>query len=252
MDDIAGESVGGVALKFKRIDVDTVRCLVSEQELMENGLAVEDFLQNDSKTEAFLRRVISQAEEEVGYKVKGGNISIQVSVLPDHVLALTFSEKPDAGILGMLENLKSAVENFSKSMKEESGGSGDHAMDVFRAARETAGAASEEKEEPSSNALSGRDGKYQLCFDSLDIVADYCTAITLEIPVENCLYKLESEQAFFLLIEKGEMDERQLCRLLSAALEFASGIFCSGPLEAYIREHGERITENAVQLMQQI
>ncbi len=237
-------------MKFKRINVDTVRCLVSEQELMDNGLAVEDFLQNDSKTEAFLRRVISQAEEEVGYKVKGGNISIQVSVLPDHVLALTFSEKPDAGILGMLENLKSAVENFSKSMKEESVGVGD-GMDVFRAAKSADG---NKKETGASkeDVFAGRSSKYQICFDSLDIAADYCTAVTLEVPLENCLYKLESERAYFLLLDRGDMDDRQLCRLLSTALEFAPGIFSSNTLEAYVREHGERIAKNAIQTMQEI
>ena len=96
-------------MRFKRIDVDTVRCIISEEELMENGLEVDDFLQNDGRTESFLRKIISMAEEEVGYKVQGGNITIQVAVLPEHTLALTFSEKPELGISNMLENLKSAV-----------------------------------------------------------------------------------------------------------------------------------------------
>ena len=62
-------------MRFKRIDVDTVRCIISEEELMENGLEVDDFLQNDGRTESFLRKIISMAEEEVGYKVQGGNIT---------------------------------------------------------------------------------------------------------------------------------------------------------------------------------
>ena len=99
-------------MRFKRIDVDTVRCIISEEELMENGLEVDDFLQNDGRTESFLRKIISMAEEEVGYKVQGGNITIQVAVLPEHTLALTFSEKPELGISNMLENLKSAVESL--------------------------------------------------------------------------------------------------------------------------------------------
>ena len=57
-------------MRFKRIDVDTVRCIISEEELMENGLEVDDFLQNDGRTESFLRKIISMAEEEVGYKVQ--------------------------------------------------------------------------------------------------------------------------------------------------------------------------------------
>ena len=87
---------------------------IKEEELMENGLEVDDFLQNDGRTESFLRKIISMAEEEVGYKVQGGNITIQVAVLPEHTLALTFSEKPELGISNMLENLKSAVESLGK------------------------------------------------------------------------------------------------------------------------------------------
>ena len=68
-------------------------------------LPVDDFLQNDGRTESFLRKIISMAEEEVGYKVQGGNITIQVAVLPEHTLALTFSEKSELGISNMLENL---------------------------------------------------------------------------------------------------------------------------------------------------
>lgn len=79
------------------------------------GLEVDDFLQNDGRTESFLRKIISMAEEEVGYKVQGGNITIQVAVLPEHTLALTFSEKPELGISNMLENLKSAVESLVKN-----------------------------------------------------------------------------------------------------------------------------------------
>ena len=93
--------------------MDTVRCIVSETELNENGLQMDDFLQNDGKTEEFLRKIVSMAEDEVGFKVQGGPLSVQVAVLPEHLLALTFSERPDSNILNILQNLKSAVDSLS-------------------------------------------------------------------------------------------------------------------------------------------
>ena len=51
-----------IEVKFKRINVDTVRCLITEEELHENGLDVDDFLANDGKTEEFLRRLIRQQQ----------------------------------------------------------------------------------------------------------------------------------------------------------------------------------------------
>ena len=46
-------------MRFKRIDEETVRCLISESELNENGLELEDFLNNKGKTEDFLKKIIS-------------------------------------------------------------------------------------------------------------------------------------------------------------------------------------------------
>ena len=54
-------------MKFKRIDTETVRCLISEEELSENGLVLDDFFNNKGKTEEFVRRVIAMAEQEVDY-----------------------------------------------------------------------------------------------------------------------------------------------------------------------------------------
>lgn len=94
---------------------------------------------------------------------------------------------------------------------------------------------------------------YQICFDSLDIFGEYCRSVLLEVAVENSLYKLESENAYFLLLNKGQMTDKQLCRLLGAALEFASGIYSNDAVNAYIREHGVAlIEENAIQNMQEL
>lgn len=238
-------------MKFKRIDVDTVRCLISEDELLERGLEVEDFLQNDGKAEEFLREILSQAAEEVGYRIKGGNISIQVSVLPDHVLALTFSESQDAGIASMLEHLKSAVEHLSQNVKAEArkAGMNEHAVN---SEAERLGA-SDLLSAGNQEGVAGNKFAYQLVFDSLDIFGRYCEAVWLEVPVENSLYKLEQEDAYYLLMKKGMMTDKQLCRLLGASLEFASGIYAAGALEAFVREHGiALLEENAIQKMQRL
>lgn len=230
-------------MKFKRINVDTIRCLISEEELWENGLEVEDFLQNDSKTEEFLRKIITLAAQEVGYKIKGGNLSIQVSVLPDHVLALTFSEKQDVGIMNMLEYLKHAVESLSQNVKEE--------VQNLEGRDSQAGGDAQTAEMEQLQVGSRTD--YQLCYDSLDAFEAYCKSVVVEVPIENSLYKLEPENAYFLLLKKESMTDKQLCRLLGASLEFASGIYSNDAIGAFIREHGvELIAKEAIQRMQEL
>ena len=226
-------------MKFKRIDVDTVRCLISEEELFENGLEVDDSLQNSEKTEDFLRKILARAAEEVGYRIQGGNISIQVAVLPDHVLALTFSEKPDHGIMNMLDHLKHAVDAISQNVQER------------KEASENVVPERNVQEERAMKMV-GRP-EYQLSFDSLEQVIQYCRNVLLELPVDSDLYKLEERNVYFLFIKKDQMTDKQICRLLGAALEFATGVYADSGLQAYVKEHGELlIGKNAMFQLQNV
>lgn len=238
-----------IEVKFKRINVDTVRCLITEEELHENGLDVDDFLANDGKTEEFLRRIITMAETEVGYKAHGGNISIQVSVLPDHVLALTFSEKTNAGIMNVLENLKSVMENLSKNVAEAS----QQAQPETDETKITIPGAKEKQAHVVSDGIIPGSCEYQIQFDRMEYFDAYSRSVQLEMPVENRLYKLPQDHMYFLLMKKGDMNDRQLCRLLSTALDFATGVYSHDAVRAFIEEHGESIIEkNAIQVMQQL
>lgn len=258
-------------MKFKRIDVDTVRCIITEDELGENGLQLEDFLQNDGKTESFLRKLISMAETEVGYKVQGGNVSIQVTVLPEHTLALTFSEKPAYGITDMLANLRAAVENLTKHAPS-SGHNGDADWNSRKAELTDERKEKARQEQQPSSGTSGVDAKqedkdaqeskdlvlngrsaYQLRFASLDMAMRYAKGIVLEQPIHTQLYYLEREAAYYLLMERGDMEDKQVCRLLSASLEFSEEIYAHEPTRAFIREHGRCIlAEQAVERLQEL
>ncbi len=263
-------------MKFKRIDVDTVRCSITEDELGENGLQLEDFLQNDGKTESFLRKLISMAETEVGYKVQGGNVSIQVTVLPEHTLALTFSEKPAYGITDMLANLRAAVENLTKhtpqsghsEQEDETDRNSwkaefteDRKDDTVQEKQPSDRLDSDKTEGKQENSdtqeskdlvLNGRSA-YQLRFASLDMAMRYAKGIVLEVPIHTQLYYLEREAAYYLLMERGGMEDKQVCRLLSASLEFSQEIYAHGPTRAFIREHGRCIlAEQAVERLQEL
>ena len=112
---------GSDDMKFKRIDTETVRCLISEEELSENGLVLDDFFNNKGKTEEFVRRVIAMAEQEVDYRVQGGPVSVQVAVLDNRMLALTLSEKQEQNIMEMIKNLRSAVEVLKEVTNQTAG-----------------------------------------------------------------------------------------------------------------------------------
>ena len=108
-------------MRFKRVSTDTVRCIVTQDELKENGLEMDDFLSNNGRTEEFLRKMIALAEQEVGFKVQGGPLTIQVAILSENKLALTFSERQTGNLMELLEGLRSAMSNLSNAVNEKNG-----------------------------------------------------------------------------------------------------------------------------------
>lgn len=233
-------------MRFKRIDEETVRCLISESELNENGLELEDFLNNKGKTEDFLKKIISMAQQEVDYKVQGGPISVQVAVLENHTLALTLSEKQEQNIVDMLKNLRSAVEVLAGVTKE-----GAEALERSTNKFEQAFLNRDETKDALEKRLD-RD-VYELEFTSLQDFMQYCDSIYIDFPVENSLYKLNSNECYYLLLTKEPMTNNQLCKLLGASLEFTRGIYSDGRMKAYLLEHGTCILpEEALQHMKEL
>lgn len=227
-------------MRFKRINMDTVRCIVSETELMENGLQMDDFLQNDGKTEDFLRKIVSMAEEEVGFKVQGGPLSVQVAVLPEHLLALTFSERPDNNILNILQNLKSAVDSLSGL-----GGK------LEENAQEN-----QEPEEDQDTLVEGCDKRlYILEFPNMDQIITYAKSIVLEEPVVSSIFRVQEHGAnrYYLLIERNGLGDKEICRVISASVEFMKDASADMHKAAYLAEHGTCVLQkDALEVLQKL
>ena len=99
-------------MQFRRLDENTVRCILSQEDMEARGLEFEDFFTDKDKTKNFLADIVRQAQEEVGYEASSESVAMQVMPLPDNRLALTFSEKNDMSLKSMLGNIKSALEEL--------------------------------------------------------------------------------------------------------------------------------------------
>lgn len=226
-------------MRFKRISTDTVRCIVSQDELMENGLDMDDFMSNSGRTEEFLRKMLSQAEQEVGFRVQGGPLTIQVAALPENKLALTFSEKQaGSNFMELLEGLRSAMSNLSDAVNEKAKDQPDDTDD-----KETAGQAEQEA--------------YLLEFHGMEDLGAFCRNVSPGIEealgLDSSLYYLEDDGIYGLVLQKGGMDIKQLCRVVSASMEFLEAASANEMQIAYIREHGKcMLKERAITQLQKL
>lgn len=221
-------------MRFKRISTDTVRCIVTQDELKENGLEMDDFLSNNGRTEEFLRKMIALAEQEVGFKVQGGPLTIQVAVLPENKLALTFSEKQVGNLMEILESLRSAMSSLSNAVNDKT------------------------KEKVSKEPVTAaKKDLYLLEFTDLDSLQAFCAGLADDIEeqlqMNSELYLLEDENVYCLILRRGEMDEKQICRIMSASIEFMDAVSAHEGQVAYIREHGKIVlTDHAISQMQRL
>lgn len=220
--------------------MDTVRCIISETELNENGLQMDDFLQNDGKTEDFLRKIVSMAESEVGFKVQGGPLSVQVAVLPEHLLALTFSERPDNNIMNILQNLKSAVDSLSglgKRLEEDEENEARHGQD-------------------DDTLVKGYDRRlYILGFPDMDQIITYAKSIVLEEPVVSSVYRIQEHgtDIYYLMIERNGLGDKEICRVISASVEFMEEASSDVHKAAYLAEHGTCVLQkDALEILQKL
>ncbi len=115
-------------MEFKRINKDTVNCIITEDDMDEQGIKLEDLFEKKKEAMDFLHEVMKKAEEEVDYKPTGTFMPLQITVLPDHSISLTLSENASASFSEILKNLtekaglqlpKSVLEDIGDSVDEE-------------------------------------------------------------------------------------------------------------------------------------
>ena len=79
-------------MKFTRVNKDTINCIITEDDMDEQGLKLEDLFDKSKEAMDFLHDVMEKAVEEVDYKPQGAFTPMQITVLPDHSISLTLSE----------------------------------------------------------------------------------------------------------------------------------------------------------------
>ena len=212
------QKVGGI-MKFRRIDEDTVRCIVSKEDMQEFGIVLEDFFKNKSKIHDFLHEVVERAEQEVGYEPKEGLLSMQIMPISQNSIAITFTEKEDGGYDDMIEDFEDEIE------------------------------ANDEKEDlVEENFTVGRDYQNMLDYPKLMVamptiqgLVDYCKAVNINKSIRSELYYLKNKDLYCLVIDKYRLSINDFKTITRLAIEYSSNLTNNKKIIAYVREQGEVI-----------
>lgn len=205
-------------MRIERVDDKTVKCFLSNEELEEYEIDYRDFILRSEKAREVVQEIIEQAEEEVGYKPPKFAFDLQIMMMPDQGLLLTFSERDPADLKSgeqILECLRDVKRMLEKS-KERLSNAGD-------------GGQEEQDNTRPEEAV--------FAFASISSVMEYAAVMPTNLRVKSALYRMED--MYYLHLQKGGASYERYSRACVQALEFSGLYTAEEERLLYLKEHGE-------------
>ncbi len=221
-------------MRFEKIDDKTMKCFLTKEELEEYDISYKDFIARSDKAREVMEEIMSQAEAEVGFRPPQFALELQIMVLPDQGMLLTFSDKSPEDI----HSARDVVECLNMIKDALGLKAGD------TAAEEKPVKTDKTEEEVTAPAMTFA----VFAFDSISDVCRYAQVLPGNLRVKSALYEMNG--VYYLWLEKGGASYERYSRACIRAMEFGSLYSAEESKMEYIREHGEcLIGDHAVKKM---
>lgn len=211
-------------MKIERVDEKTVKCYLSVEELEAYQIDYKDFLTRTPKAKEVVQEIIEQAAVEVGYRPPQFAFDLQIMMLPDKGMVLTFSEK---------DPLES---------KE-----GKAFLDYLREVQKTlSGKNTETKQEPQKKKDEEiyKPEKAVFAFETIEDILRMVGVLPRGLRVDSALYKMED--TYYLLLQKGGASYDKYSRICICAMEYGEIFGANEDGMLYLQEHGQCLVEEKV------
>lgn len=228
-------------MRFERIDDKTIKCFISNEELDEFQIDYKDFIVRSEKAREVMQEIIEKAEEAVGYKPPKFAFDLQIMMVPDQGLLLTFSEKDPmdtkegAKLMEYLKEMKQAMEKGLFPKLEEG-------------TSETPNTTPQAKEQPKNQAADSQPAKPTksiFVFDNIHSLMEYAAILPSTLRIHSELYVMNG--VYYLYLEKGSASYERYSRACVQAMEFSFDFIADEQRLLHLKEHGEcLIPEKAI------
>ncbi|MCI9438789.1 MAG: adaptor protein MecA [Lachnospiraceae bacterium] len=239
-------------MRIERVDDKTVKCFLSNEELEEYDIDYKDFILRSDKAREIVQEIIEQAEEEVGYKPPKFAFDLQIMMLPDQGLILTFSDRdPDIResdqFIECLKEMKKILERTrekitpSLSASADAQNSGSPSQDTGNQTPDTVSG----QRKASQSKQADRPGFAVFAFAGIGQIMEYASMLPANLMVDSRLYEMDG--LYYLYLLKGHASYERYSRACVQAMEFAS-LYAADPSQVvHLEEHGQcLIAEKAI------
>ena len=216
-------------MRIERVYEKTVKCFLSNEELEEYDIDYKDFILRSDKAREVVQEIIEQAEEEVGYKPPKFAFDLQIMMLPDQGLILTFSDRdPDVRdsdqFIECLREMKKILQKTRERINAAGGG-------------EDTGEASGKTQAAEPPAPASRPGFAVFVFSGIGRIMEYASMLPSNLAVDSRLYEMNG--LYYLYLLKGHASYERYSRACVQAMEFGS-LFAAEEAQAMpLKEHGQ-------------
>ena len=227
-------------MKIERVDDKTVKCFLSNEELEQYEIDYKDFIMRSEKAKELVQEIMETAVEEVGYKPPKFAFDLQIMMVPDEGLVLTFSEKDPLEhldnidgehLVECLQEMKKILQKNKEKLQEQAALSKPEEKSESRPADKSAGKSdkSTQKAERPDFAI--------FAFRNLNRVMEVASVLPTNLRVKSALYVMDD--LYYLYLQKGTAAYERYSRACIQAIEFGSLYAAEQDKVVYLEEHGE-------------
>ncbi len=229
-------------MEYKRIDENTIRCIVTEEDMESFGLNLDEFLSHSGRSDEFLQYIVSEARDELGYQNDRGIVSMRLEVLSDRRISLTFGSGDE----------KQIREQVLKYLKELAESRIAQEIEKMLGVKQEQAPAEEKRQSPPETPKEEIKEPYRMySFTSLRDVMSYCHAIGLKQPIRSHLYK--EKEKYYLVAERYRISDYNFNLLTAVAFDYGRVLAEPEHLYDHLREHGELlIADRAIGTLRKI
>lgn len=232
-------------MKIERVDEKTVKCFLSNEELEEYDISYKDFVTRSEKAREIVEAIMAQAVEEVDYKPPHFAFDLQIMLLPDQGMILTFTERSPEDLKNGV-NLINYLREMRRILKDKLGMDGSAIAGLLAQAMMTAAAGQAETQE---EGLDGKEPSKKesqeiqkprfaiFRFTSMRSLCEYARALPKNLRVISRLYR--DGDTYYLYLERGGASYERYSRASIQALEFGELYAATQDKAVYLEEHGE-------------
>lgn len=249
-------------MKIEKINENQIRCTLTKEDLDSHQIRISELAYGTEKAKKLFRDMMQQAQIQFGFEAD--NIPLMIEAIPvspeSIILIITKVEDP--------EELDTRFSKFAPFRGKEQADTlqldgADNIIDIFQKLCEAKLKSSQKKEKTPSSDNEKKDTAdsetaadvnlirlYE--FETLDDVIDASHGLNGYFQGDNTLYKDPSDEIYKLVIHQSSCSAEEFNKVCNILTEYGRGRAFTLSGEAYLKEHGEVISQSALQQLAQL